>query len=230
MGDIRKVLTSLGPVKPWVRAAAAEIVAACPFQIFYQWGAPGRGTGDHAQGLALDLMNYDRGTGVTNPGPERRTVQTWVKNYALQHHARLGMTYIIADRRIASEASSPDWTWRTYTGTDPHTNHTHMSFKEVHTYRPPAGEDDWLMGAREDILAAIAGLKTEVTEIQEKLATVPEDVWNHHLQKSGPWDLEARTIVTGLSQTKDAEKMRDKEADADRARIEAAVTDGEETP
>lgn len=138
MADPAKVVTSIGAVKPHVRAAYLEIIRAIPasLQPYFAWGYPGRGTGDHSRGLAVDIMNYSLGGGVNNPGPERRALQTFVKTYALTHHTRLGMTYIIADRRIASEASSPDWTWRTYTGKDPHTNHVHMSFKSSHTYRP----------------------------------------------------------------------------------------------
>lgn len=136
MGSVAKVKTNLGPVKPWVERAAEEIVTACPQQIWFWWGAPGRGTGDHAKGLALDLTTHDGGT-VNNPGPLRNSVGDWVANYALKHRTRLGLTYVIWNRRIASEASSPDWSWRRYTGSNPHTDHVHMSFKSSHTYRPP---------------------------------------------------------------------------------------------
>lgn len=40
------------------------------------------------------------------------------------------LSYVIWDHKIASGTySSAFWTWRTYTGSDPHTNHIHVSFK-----------------------------------------------------------------------------------------------------
>lgn len=135
--DIR---TSLGEkAKPWVVAAAHEIVEACPYPIYWAWAWPGNGvSGDHPKGLALDLGNRDLGGGTTSTaGPERRAAQNWVKGYCLEHHARLGLTYLIADDEIASDASDPDWTWREYDGTNPHTDHVHLSFEARWTYRPP---------------------------------------------------------------------------------------------
>lgn len=170
MGDWSKIATSIGNVKPWVRSAAIEIVTACPWQIHFVWGYPGRGTGDHARGLALDLMNYAFGGGVDSPGAERRYVQDWVKSYVMKHRVRLGLdgesAYIIADRQIASDESDPDWTWRSYTGDDPHTNHTHLSFKSVHTYHPPPVEDD--MASSDAILAAVKAVGDAIVALDAK--------------------------------------------------------------
>lgn len=252
MGDWSKVVTDLGPVKSWVRSAAIEIVTACPYQIYFAWGAPGRGTGDHARGLALDLMNYAYGGGVDNPGPERRHVQDWVKTYVMQHRVRLGLdgpaAYIIADRQIASDESNPEWTWRRYTGTDPHTNHVHHSFKASHVYRPPTTSEDWLMGAREDILAAISSLRLGVDQemsafaarlaaLENIVGQIPAKVWDEKLSPDpkSPYYLAARTAQIGTMGKLDdakrrdlAELQRDLEADQDRMRIEEAVTDPED--
>lgn len=243
MGSVAKVKTDLGPVKTWVERAAEEIVTACPWQIWFWWGAPGRGTGDHAKGLALDLTTHDGGT-VNNPGPLRNKVGDWVATYAVRDHVRLGLTYVIWNRRIASAASNPKWSWRAYTGSNPHIDHVHMSFETSHIYRPPAGEDDWLMGAREDILAAIAAVRAGIDQemdafrarvdaLEATVGRIPADVWKQMLadDPTSPWHtVTVKNGLLGLQQAKDAEKARDKEADADRARIEAAVTDGEETP
>lgn len=41
------------------------------------------------------------------------------------------LKYVIWDHKIASGTyQSTYWTWRTYTGSDPHTNHMHVSFSD----------------------------------------------------------------------------------------------------
>ncbi len=37
------------------------------------------------------------------------------------------LKYVIYNRRIASASSNPPWSWRTYTGSNPHTDHVHVS-------------------------------------------------------------------------------------------------------
>lgn len=216
MGSVAKVKSDLGPVKTHVERAAEEIVTVCPYQIFWWWGAPGRGTGDHAQGLALDLMNYADGT-TARPGPERRAAQNWVKAYVLKNRVRLGVTYVIADRKIASAISNPQWSWRTYTGSDPHTNHVHTSFKASHIYRPPVvpkpPEDEVTPADRKAIADDV------VKALAPKLdAILARD------------QAQYESVLKKVSDVERRETGRDVEADADRARIEAAVTDGEETP
>jgi hypothetical protein len=141
MANLPNVRTSLGPVKPHVLKVAEEVTSLWP--IYYLWGAPGRGTGDHAKGLALDFMAYDLGAGVDRPGPIREFIGWEISSYLLEHHERLNLSYIIWNRRIASAKSG--WEWRPYDGDDPHTNHVHASFKPTGTYRPVApeiGDDD----------------------------------------------------------------------------------------
>lgn len=83
--------------------------------------------------------------------------------------------YLICNRRIwrsYDKPGLPAWTPAPYTGPDPHTNHLHCSvlMEEADTPGPwwPDQEDD-LMGAREDILDAIAGVRKELLEADEEL-------------------------------------------------------------
>lgn len=48
----------------------------------------------------------------------------------LRQHRDKRIKYVISNRRIFSSyavGTTPAWTWRTYSGTDPHTNHVHIS-------------------------------------------------------------------------------------------------------
>lgn len=90
---------------------------------------------DHGRGLGGDVMTDNvTGSGINTPLNQR------VAAYGHAHRERLGLTYIIADMRIAS--ASKGWTWRPYnpitnTGDFRHERHVHFSFKPIHTYRPP---------------------------------------------------------------------------------------------
>ncbi|GAA3890636.1 hypothetical protein GCM10022243_64390 [Saccharothrix violaceirubra] len=68
--------------------------------------------------------DVDAGTGVNTE------IGLWiaehVRNLGLTGHPALGAgSYVISARRIASPVSG--WAWRTYTGSNPHTSHTHVS-------------------------------------------------------------------------------------------------------
>ncbi|MBM7788792.1 hypothetical protein [Tenggerimyces flavus] len=132
------VVTNIGPVKSHVRPVAEEIAER--WVLYFIWGAPGRGTGDHARGLALDFMTYELGGGVDNPGPKRNFIGNEISAYVLANRARLNVTYLIWNRRIASPASNPPWSWRAYTGSNPHTDHVHVSFETNGPYVPPEDE------------------------------------------------------------------------------------------
>jgi hypothetical protein len=132
------VVTDIGPVKAHVRPVAEEIAER--WVLYFIWGAPGRGTGDHARGLALDFMTYSLGGGVNNPGPKRDWIGHEIAAYVLANRVRLNVTYIIWNRRIASANSSPPWSWRSYTGSNPHTDHVHVSFQTTGPYVPPEDE------------------------------------------------------------------------------------------
>lgn len=110
---------SLGNVKSHVAAAANEIGPKFAVKTVYGFSfrnIAGTSTlSDHARGLALDFMTNDLGA------------RTGIAEYAKANASRLGVTYIIHDRKIWNAARSSEG-WRPYTGVSPHTDHTHISF------------------------------------------------------------------------------------------------------
>lgn len=208
--SLPNVVTSIGPVKAHVRPVAEEI--AQRWVVYFIWGAPGRGTGDHAQGLALDFMTYDLGGGVDNPGPLRDGIGHAIASYVLANRVRLNVTYVIWQRKIASAASNPPWSWRTYTGSNPHIDHVHVSFEEDGTYHPPEDDDMTPEQAK------------QLREVHAMLTALPKEVWDHALAAKGPWKgLKARDVVVGDSGKSDAAKRRDLEQDAKLAHLHEDV-------
>jgi peptidoglycan hydrolase-like protein with peptidoglycan-binding domain len=56
------------------------------------------------------------------------TVAEAARQAGLSGHPAMGPgSYVIHERQIASANSSPPWSWRPYTGADPHTSHPHIS-------------------------------------------------------------------------------------------------------
>lgn len=82
------------------------------------WIKDNRGVG------VVRALDIDAGTGGdTGIG---LAVAEHVRRLGATGHPALGAgAYVISQRRIASPASG--WAWRTYTGTNPHTSHTHIS-------------------------------------------------------------------------------------------------------
>lgn len=128
--------------------------------IYYLWG-PGRAgtTGHHSQGRAVDISILDKGSGpqstwIDKPGRARTVLGDEIAMYAWENRARLNIdsdsSYIIWNRRIASLASTPDWSWRTYTGSNPHVDHIHISFDLTGVYRAPQTEGGDLAISPED--------------------------------------------------------------------------------
>jgi hypothetical protein len=76
------------------------------------------GTSDHNPNAQGAVRAIDITTDLARPG-----VSLWDVCEMLRGNSRL--EYIIHMRKIASR--SQGWTWHTYTGTDPHTNHAHFS-------------------------------------------------------------------------------------------------------
>lgn len=107
---------SLGAVRPHVAAAAAELGGRFNIGTVYGYSlrnVAGTNTlSDHARGLALDFMTR-AGDGLAA--------------YARANAGRLGVTYVIWDRRIWSAARAAEG-WRPYAGVSPHTDHVHVSF------------------------------------------------------------------------------------------------------
>lgn len=107
---------NLGNVKPHVAAAAREIGGRFGVAevggFSYRNIAGTTSLSDHALGLALDFMT---------------TAGDGIAAYAMSNAARLGVTYIIWDRRIWSVERAAEG-WRPYYGVSPHTDHVHVSF------------------------------------------------------------------------------------------------------
>jgi hypothetical protein len=65
------------------------------------------------------------------------------------------MAYVIYNRRICSTTVSPG-VWRTYTGSDPHTNHVHVSV--THTAAAENNAKNWDLGGKMHTYDNLAGL------------------------------------------------------------------------
>lgn len=107
-----------GKTKPHVVRAALEIRDK-----FFITDIGGYRSGpdaqDHGLGLALDVMTTLRGNAVS----------LWAQLNA----SRLGVTYIIWNRRIWDSRNQRGW--EPYRGSSPHTDHVHISF------HPDAGSE-----------------------------------------------------------------------------------------
>lgn len=115
---------SLGPVKPWVKAAAEEVGPKFGIKTVYGWATSDRGPlygyRDHPLGLALDFM--------VSGLPNRQATGDSVANYCRANHQRLSVHYVIWNRRIWNVDRDGEG-WRPYSGTsNPHTDHVHVSF------------------------------------------------------------------------------------------------------
>ena len=106
----------LGPVKPWVRAAADEIGPKFGVRTIYGVGARVTPGSDHPKGLALDFMVYsDRAKGDA------------IANYAISNIDRLGISYILWQQRIYHRGH---WDAMEDRGSNTanHRDHVHISF------------------------------------------------------------------------------------------------------
>lgn len=105
----------LGPVKPHVKAAAEEVSARFGITNIGGFASSGHISGsDHYAGLAIDVMLGNSGKGDL------------IAEWALQNAARLGVKYVIYNRRYNGLDGKG---WVKYTGPNPHTDHVHISFK-----------------------------------------------------------------------------------------------------
>lgn len=117
----------LGPVKPWVRAAAAELGPR--FGITSMGGYRAGGSRDpegHPSGLAVDFMVSDEKRG------------TALAEYARANAKRLGIKYVIWRQHIWSvQRDREGWRLMADRGsrTQNHYDHVHVSFNRT----PPAG-------------------------------------------------------------------------------------------
>jgi Putative peptidoglycan binding domain len=79
---------------------------------------------DGANGVvsALDIT-HDPGNGV----------DTWAIAEYLRQQKDGRIKYVISNKRIFSSTTSP-WTWRTYTGSNPHSTHMHVSVRSTKSH------------------------------------------------------------------------------------------------
>jgi len=105
-------------VQPHVAKAAAEITST--FGITNIGGKATSGhitNSDHYTGLALDVM--------TGPNPAQGKGDL-IAAWALQNADRLSVKYVIWNHRYNGLDGKG---WVAYTGSNPHTDHVHISFK-----------------------------------------------------------------------------------------------------
>lgn len=100
-------------VAPHVRAAAAEIRDKFGITNIGGFAASGHvNNSDHYTGHALDVMTTIKGQEITS--------------WAIANAARLGIKYIIWNRQIWQNGK-----WTAYHGSNPHTDHVHLSFNNA---------------------------------------------------------------------------------------------------
>lgn len=107
---------TLGPVKDYVAQAAYEIGPKFNIKTIYGW-APG--LYEHPLGRALDFMINTPGLGAS--------VGAAVATYAVANYQRLNVYYVIWNRQVWNSTKISQG-WHKYTGTNPHTDHVHVSF------------------------------------------------------------------------------------------------------
>jgi len=87
------------------------------------------------------------------------------------------LQYVIWNRRIASR--SWGWTWRDYTGSDPHTNHAHFSARyttaQESDTRPWGVEGDTLSAA--EVNEIKAAVNAAVTALRAEINQAAGEVW-----------------------------------------------------
>lgn len=200
MANLPGVITSIGNVRAHTAEVAEEITAR--WRLTFVWGIGA--TGEHAQGRALDFMGYDGGT-VAKPGPMRPQVCAEIAAYLWANRSRLGVWYVIWNRRIIS-TTYPTAGWKTYTGSNPHTDHVHVSFRDSPpAYRPPAGNAPT---PPEDLDMTPAELRKIIGEEIDK--RVGPAVWSHRLvpgpagTRIGAYDPKTRYSAGGFQVGPDA--------------------------
>ncbi len=117
---------SLPNVKPWAVAAANEIGTKFGIKTIGGWRASDPYP-DHPSGLALDIMTNNIGAPAL-----RNPTGTAISDYVIANAERLGVKYIIWNGRSWNAQRK---SWATYTGSNPHTDHVHVTFNPT----APAG-------------------------------------------------------------------------------------------
>lgn len=113
---------NVGPVKPWVQAAADEIGSRFQLTDIGGWRAQDPFP-DHPAGLALDFMLSSRGPSTLGTAT---AVGDQLAQYVIDNAARLKVEYMIWNRRSWNPTRG---TWVPYSDTsNPHTDHVHVKF------------------------------------------------------------------------------------------------------
>lgn len=91
-------------------------------------------TSDHNPWIVVDKVGVVRARDVDKDGIDAPWLAEWLRRRGEAGDPRLtGGGYVIFNRRITTQ----DWRgWKTYTGSNPHTSHLHVSFSRL-----PAGFD-----------------------------------------------------------------------------------------
>lgn len=148
-------------------------------KVAFLWGRSNGTSGEHPKGLALDFSVLEYGGGANNPGPARMWMGNKIANWQWANRKRTGAWYIIWNRKIiSSNPSSYAYNrWVDYRGSNPHTDHVHVSYYAANIYQPPAivRPDE----PTEDTLSAVEvnDLKQHVTsEVNRQAAAVSADL------------------------------------------------------
>lgn len=104
---------NLGPVKPWVSAAAYYLGPMFGIKDIGGWRQSDPFP-DHPSGHALDFM-----TDIPNGNR--------LADYAIANYQALGIKYIIHNHQVWN----PQQGWHPYNGTNPHTDHVHITFNDT---------------------------------------------------------------------------------------------------
>jgi hypothetical protein len=114
---VAPTIRGLGAVQPHVKAAAQEISSRFGLYNIGGFATSGHITNsDHYKGLAIDVMTGNDPSAGKGP---------LVAEFALANASRLGVKYIIWNRRFNGLDGKG---WVSYTGSSPHTDHVHISF------------------------------------------------------------------------------------------------------
>ncbi len=108
-----------GKTKPWVSQAAHALAQMFGLKTVGGWRASDPFP-DHPSGLALDLM--------INDIPNGSATGQRMADYAAANASALGVKYIIWNRRSWNPQRG---TWAPYTGSNPHTDHVHITFNST---------------------------------------------------------------------------------------------------
>lgn len=167
----------MGAVTPATRLVAEEVFHHHP--VAYLWGKSDSPTGEHPLGLALDFSVLAYGNGVKDPGPADPALGNAIAGYLWANRQRLGVWYVIWNRRIISTQrdSYAFGRWVTYRRDNPHTDHVHVSRYANAAYKPPTTQEEPDMAITDadarKIAAAVWAQKLDPGPFAERVGGYP---------------------------------------------------------